>query len=128
MTSGEFVGCALLDIWGDDRLDLATASPGTTRLDVTDNVLALGRGNPTRLGGVEGAERGNKAAGLGDSGGDGKGTVGGGPLDVLVTLDTESLGFLVGVFGATLKLDAEYVDSLALEVSVSLPEALVVWR
>jgi len=96
---------------------------------VTDNVLALGRGNATRLGGVEGAERGNIVAGLGDSGGDGRGTVGGGPLDVLVTLDTESLCFLLGVFGTTeesLKLDAEYVDSLALEVSVSLPEVLVV--
>ena len=77
---------------------------------MTDKVLALGRGNVTRLGEVEETERGPKAPGLGESGGDGNGTDGGGPLDAFVTLDAESLCFMLEGFGDTggsLKLDAE---------------------
>jgi hypothetical protein len=99
---------ALLERGGDEWFDLGSAWPGTTRLDVTDKVLALGRGNATRLGEVLGAERGPKPAEL--SGGDGNGTEGGGPLDAFVVLDAESLDFMLegfGTTGASLKLREE---------------------
>lgn len=120
---------ALLEREGDEWFDLGTAEPGTARLDVTDNVLALGRGNTTRLGEGIGAERGPKPPQLGERGGDGNGAEGGGPLDAFVALDPESLDFMLEDFGSTgasLKLDGEQVESFALDVSVSLPEMLLV--
>lgn len=120
--SGDPKELALLDLGGDELVDLGATQPGTTRLDVTDSVLALGRGNATRLGGVEGTERGPKPPGLGERGGVGNGTDGGGPLDFTM-LDAESLCFRLEGFGS-LVLDAEYTESLALDVSVSLPETL----
>lgn len=110
--SGATFEFALLPVerGGDDWFDLGSAWPGTTRLDVTDNVLALGRGNTTRLGDGIGAERGPKPPEPGEKGGDGNGTEGGGPLDAFVALDAESLDFMhedFGNTGASLKLDAE---------------------
>lgn len=99
------------DLGGDEWFDLGSAWQGTKRLDVTDSVLALGRGNATRLGEGPGAERGPKLPGLGESGGDGNGTEGGGPLDVFVVLDVECLDFMLedffGTTGESLKLVAE---------------------
>jgi hypothetical protein len=124
-TASEF---ALADRGGDEWFDLGSAWTGTTRFDVVDNVLALGRVNTTRLGEAHGAERGPNATEWGVMGGDGKGTEGGGPLEALVTLDDECLDFTLGGFGTTgesLKAGREYAESLALDVSVSLPEILV---
>lgn len=101
---------ALLERGGDEWFDLGTAWPGTTRLDVTDNVLARGRGNATRLGEVLGAERDPKPAEMRERGGDGNGTEGGGPHDAFVALGAESLDFMLegfGFTGASLKLGVE---------------------
>lgn len=128
VASGITFEFALQDRGGGEWFDLGTTWPGTTRLEVTDNVLALGRGNTTRLGEAIGAERGIKPE-LGERGGDGNGTEGGGPLDTFVALDAKSFAFTLECFGKTggsLKLDPGYVESLALDLSVSLPEMLLV--
>lgn len=73
---------------------------------MTESVLALGRGKAMRLGEGQGAERGTKMVELGERGGDGNGTEGGGPLVAFV-----APGFFrperFGATGKSLKLRTE---------------------